>query len=309
MQNLANRLWNMPVLLFSGALLCWAGNAVFTRLTMVNIDVTPIQLSFWRTLFGFLIISVLAWSQVRRDWNIIWRHWAVLAFLGITSLVAYNLLLYFGLSSGEEAPAAATINSLFPLVIIAVSVLVFKESISAWGWFGIALAVMGGLMAAFEGSIDKAMAFELSVGKIWILGAVFGYGIYMACVRLRPEGIGQYSFLWALLFWALLLLTALWGWDGVARQSPFPWHEPGAVVHLTYLVLAPTLAAPILVNQAIKMGGARTPALMMNLMPFVVAALAAIVSLVTDLNESLQWYHWVSLALIIPGTLLIQMKQ
>ena len=60
------------------------------------------------------------------------------SLLGITSLVAYNLLLYFGLSSGEEAPAAATINSLFPLVIIAVSVLVFKERISGWGWFGIA---------------------------------------------------------------------------------------------------------------------------------------------------------------------------
>ena len=101
-------------------------------------------------------------------------------------------------------------------MIIAVSVLIFKERISGWGWFGIALAVMGGLMAAFEGSVEKAMAFELSVGKIWILGAVFGYGIYMACVRLRPEGIGQYSFLWALLFWALLLLTAL----GVGT----PWH-------------------------------------------------------------------------------------
>lgn len=296
-------------LLFSGALVCWAGNAVFTRLLLVNIDVSPIQLSFWRTLVGFAVVTLLAITQIRQDWQLMWRHWHVLAFLGITSMVAYNLLLYFGLSSGEEAPAAATINNLFPVVIIGVSVLVFGEKIGPLGWLGVALALLGGLITAFEGSLENALAFRLSTGKIWILGAVFGYGLYMACLRLRPDGLGQYSFLWSLLFWALIFVSFLWLWDTISRQNQFPWHEPGAVVHLTYIVLAPTLAAPLLVNQAIRIAGPKTPALMMNLLPFFVAALATLVSLVTDLDERLAWYHWLSLSLIIPGTILIQRKK
>ena len=309
MHTIIARLGHTPTLLFSGALVCWAGNAVFTRLLLVNIDVSPIQLSFWRTLVGFAVVTLLAITQIRQDWQLMWRHWHVLAFLGITSMVAYNLLLYFGLSSGEEAPAAATINNLFPLVIIGVSVLVFREKIGPLGWLGVALALLGGLITAFEGSLENALAFRLSTGKIWILGAVFGYGLYMACLRLRPDGLGQYSFLWSLLFWALIFVSFLWLWDTLSRQNQFPWHKPGAVVHLTYIVLAPTLAAPLLVNQAIRIAGPKTPALMMNLLPFFVAALATLVSLVTDLDERLAWYHWLSLSLIIPGTILIQRKK
>lgn len=303
MPDILKRLWNMPVLVFCLPLLAWAGNNVFTRLVIVEIDISPIQISFWRTLWGLIVVTPFAIAQVRKDWHIIWANWGVLALLGISSLVGYNLFLYLGLAAGEESPSAGTINSLFPIVILAIGVVAFGERISRIGMLGVLISVIGGCIAAFEGSVQKLLEFELTTGKLWLLLAVVLYGAYMACVRLRPQGMGQLSFLWSLVFWALVSLVPLWLWDTLARGNSYPFHEPLAWINTAYLVVFPVLLAPLFVNQAIKVGGAQVPSMLMNTLPIIIAGLAVL----SPLGETMHWYHWVSLALIIPGVLLFQL--
>ncbi|MCC6983590.1 MAG: DMT family transporter [Bauldia sp.] len=293
--SLARRLYGQPYLLLSLTSLFWAINLVLAR--FVAGRVPPLFLSQVRWTGALLILLPFAWSYLKRDWPVIRRHLPVLTVISLMGITAYNSIAYYGLTYTDAINGLLT-QSAAPLLIGLWSLLLFRDRLTPAQLVGILVSFVGVTIIVSRGSLETLAHLTLNPGDILMVIAIATYSLYSALLRLRPP-VHWLSF--------LTITIAL----GQAMIVPFFLVElalgarvelsPAAWWTMAYVILIPSIFAPIFFNRGVELIGANRAGPFFHLIPVFGSALA-----IAFLGERPQVFHGIGYGLIVVGIVIAQ---
>lgn len=280
-------------LLLAVAPLCWAGNAVLGR-GVVDV-VHPISLAFWRWTVAFLLLLPFAHRQARSDWSTVVRHWKMMLFLSIFGISSFNALLYTAVHT-TTAINCSLIQTAMPAVIILLSLVIFKEKVSAPQLFGVGVCIVGAGLVVLRGRLASFVDLAFVRGDLLMSVAVVAYALYSVFLRKRPE-IHPLSFLVYTFGLGALCLVPVYAWELLRKGGDTV--GPALVASVLYVAVFPSIVAYFCWNRGVEAVGANRAGLFINLVPAFASLMA-----IFWLDEALRRYHVVGMALILGGMVL-----
>jgi drug/metabolite transporter (DMT)-like permease len=280
-----------PYLLLVLTTLFWSGNFVLGR--AVHAVFAPFTLSFWRWAVALAILAPFVWSSLRQQAPLLRRHWPILLLLSVLGVVNFNTFVYIGLQA-TTATNAVIMLSVTPVLIVALSFLLLRQTVTRWQALGILVSLAGVLVIVGRGDLEALLARRVNPGDLWVLAAVFSWALYSVCLRWRPAGLRPLDFQAATMVIGVIILAPLYGWD-LAHDRIFSLNVATAG-SILYLALFPSILAYIFWNRAVAELGANRTGQFLHLMPVFGAVLSMIF-----LGERLYAFHGVGIALIALG--------
>jgi len=280
-----------PYLLLVLTTLFWSGNFVLGR--AVHAVFAPFTLSFWRWAVALAILLPFVWSTLRQQAPLLRRHWPILLLLSVLGVVNFNTFVYIGLQA-TTATNAVIMLSVTPVLIVALSFLLLRQTVTGWQALGILVSLAGVLVIVGRGDLEALLARRVNPGDLWVLAAVFSWALYSVCLRWRPAGLRPLDFQAATMVIGVIILAPLYGWD-LAHDRIFSLNVATAG-SILYLALFPSILAYIFWNRAVAELGANRTGQFLHLMPVFGAVLSMIF-----LGERLYAFHGVGIALIALG--------
>jgi drug/metabolite transporter (DMT)-like permease len=269
----------------------WAGNWVVAR--GIQGYMSPVGMAFWRWFAALLILLPFAALPMWRELATIRRSWKPLALLGFLGVSAFNTLTYMGLKY-TTATNGVLLNSVSPVLIIAISVVFLREPLSARQLAGVMVSFAGVVAIVGRGSTDVLLALEVNPGDLLVLAAMAGWAVYTICLRWRPPELSSLAFTGTLITIGVVLLLPLHLWD-YAQGPPTQW---GALTvgAIAYFAIFASVLAYFFWNAAVERVGAARAGAFLHLIPLFGAALSWLL-----LGEALYWYHYLGAALVFTG--------
>ncbi len=292
--GLGQSLFNLPYLLLVLAPLFWSGNFILGR--AVRADVPPVGLAFWRWAISSMLVVGLAWPNLKQEWPIIRRSWRILLLLALLGVAMFNTLVYTGLQY-TTAINGLLMNSAIPVLIILMSYLFFRETVTPLQILGILLSLGGVVLIVAQGDIEVLRSLALNRGDVLVFIAVAGYAAYSISLRHRPP-IQPFSLLAVTFTLGTLMLLPLYLWESLSGR-PVSFNQV-TLLTIAYVAIFPSILAYLCFNRGVELVGANQAGLFIHLMP-VFGSLMAIFFL----GESFRWFHGLGIALILAGILLV----
>ena len=163
--------------------LCWSGNHVVAR--AVAGQVPPVALNSFRWAIVALVAAAIGWAGIRRDWPVMRRHPGVLVFFGTLGCALFGTLQFIGLKY-TTALNVGVMNSLAPAFIAAASFAIFRDRLSGRQMTGIAISLAGVLAIVTQLDATRLAQLAFNGGDLIILVNMMMWGLYSACLRLKP---------------------------------------------------------------------------------------------------------------------------
>jgi drug/metabolite transporter (DMT)-like permease len=286
----ATRLFGNPYLLLALASLFWSGNHIMGR--AIAGHVPPIAIGTLR----WLLAAVLLWPFVRhrlaRDWPLIRPRLGVITYLSLLGGAIFGTLQFIGLQY-TTALNVSVMNSLAPVLIVAASAVMFRDTLTARQGIGIAISLIGVFVIISQLDPNVISGLGFNIGDVIILINMGLWAIYSASLRLRPSIDGlSFMFLFALI-------------SGIAMLPAFAFEmTTGYVLQPTlltfsaiiYVTLFSTIGAFIFWTRGVELIGPNRAGIFLHLVPIYSALLTGVL-----LGEPLRIYHVIGFALILTG--------
>lgn len=283
----------LPYLLLLIAAASFGGNWVAAR--VVNFEVAPFALSFWRWAIAAAILLPFAAAQLREDAPLIRRNVGVLAAFGAVGAGGFTLLGYWGVSY-TTAVNATLLNSSLPLFVVPLSWLVLGLTVSGRQLAGLVLSLAGVVAIVSGGSLQTFARLALNPGDFLILGGAFLWAVYTVMLKWRPP-LRALSFLFTTVVTAATVSLPFYLWEiGTGRMMTM---TPTAVVTIGYLAIFPSIVAYICWNRAVAIVGPNVAGFFNPVIP-----VFGILFAVMFLGEPLRAYHLAGFALVLGGVVL-----
>ena len=292
-------LLDQPWLLLMLPPLFWAGNFVLGRAVATAGSVPPVALAFWRWVLGALILLPFAWPHLRRDLPVLVRHWKIVLLLSGLGIAVFNTFAYIGLAS-TTALNGVMIQSAMPVLIVGMSFLFFRDTITGVQALGIAVSLAGAVTLVSRGDLAALANLHFNVGDLWIFAAVTAYAAYTALLRRRPNVHGFSFIVVTFLLGALMLLPFMVMETMNGRPMPV---SATSLASIAYVAVFASILAYICFNRAVQLLGANRTGLSIHLIPVFGSMLAMLF-----LAERPQWFHAAGIALIASGVVLATRK-
>lgn len=284
----------MPYLLLALAPLFWSGNWIVGR--AMHEGVTPISLNFWRWTVALIILLAIVGPRIPAMWPTVRAQWRRLAILAATGTVVFHSLVYTGLKY-TSAINAVLLNSVTPVLVIAVSWMLLREPVSRRQVFGIVVSFAGVLSIVARGDLAALLALQVNSGDLIILLAMPFWAFYSVLLKRWHTGLGEVELVTAIAFFAVLLLAPAYLVENImGRHMTFDWPTAGAVL---YIGLFASVIAYLCWNRGVARVGPNKAGIFLHLLPAYGAVLAVVL-----LGESVQVFHFVGIALILTGVYL-----
>ena len=283
----------LPYVLLLVAAASFGGNWVAAR--VVNFEVAPFALSFWRWAIAVVLLFPFALPQLREDATLIRRHWPKLLVFGAVGAGGFTLLGYWGVSY-TTAINATLLNSSLPLFVVPLSWLLLGLTVSARQLLGLSLSLGGVLTIVSSGSPRTLAQLKLNPGDFLLLGGAFLWAIYTVTLRWRPP-LRPLSFLFTTIVAAAAVSAPFYAWEMWSGRTMSA--TPVSIVTIGYLALFPSIIAYICWNQAVAMVGPNVAGFFNPVIP-----VFGILFAVAFLGEPLRAYHLAGFALVLGGVVL-----
>lgn len=280
----------MPIyLLLVLCVLFWSANFVIGRFVAGAIE--PFELAFFRWL-GVLVVTLpFLLLHVKKLWQTLKSHFAILGLLAALGIASFNTLLYIGLQY-TTATNALLINSSIPILILFFSFVILKKTISQTQIFGIILSTFGVIFLVLKGDVSHLLALEFNRGDFWVIGSSLCWALYSVLVKFRPQHISSFEFFVIIVFLGVLMLLPFYAAQGYTFERE--WH---IVTHyygvIAYVVVFTSVLSYYLWHKGIAHLGADKTGQFTHLMPVFGSFLAYVF-----LKEALEWYHLGGVVLI-----------
>ncbi len=274
--------------------LFWAGNWVVGR--AVHGLVPPMTLGFLRWSIAVLVLLSLAWPHLRRDRALLWANRRVLLLLGVLGTALHNAVTYLGLNF-TTAMNGLMLNSFLPVMIVAISWLLYRERLGGRQWLGMVVSLTGVLAIIARGKPGSLLALSLNPGDLIVVGGMLMWALYTILLKLKPAELHLLSFLAAIAMVGVLSIAPLAAAEwALGYETHF---TAGTVSAMVYVGVLPTVAGYILWNRGVVLVGANVAGLFTHLMPVFGALLSWLF-----LGEKLLSFHLWGFALILAGIFL-----
>lgn len=287
------KLFDRAVPLLTLAILFWSLNFVLGR--AVRAEIPPVGLAFWRWAVATLLLAPIAWPQVRRDWPAIQRSWGRLLLLALLGVTVFNTLIYLGLQT-TVALNAFLLQSLMPVLIVALSFLIYRERVQGRQVAGLCISLAGAAWVIARGDLGALASLQLAFGDVLVFVAVICYAAYSVLLRGRPK-IGPLAFLFVTFAPGTLALLPFYLWETIA-VAPVRITTV-SVASIVYVAVFPSIVSFLFFNRGVELAGANRAGTYLHLMPLFGAVFSVIL-----LGEALRSFHFVGAGLIGCGILL-----
>ena len=260
----------------------------------------PVALAFWRWAIAFLVLSLFIGPRLWRARCHMLREWKDLVVLGGLGMGICGAFVYIGADS-TSATNIGLIYSASPLMIILLSRLFYDERLSGRQNLGVFMGLLGVLAIIARGDPMSLLHLQFTTGDLWIISATTGWAVYSILMRHRPSAMDMGTRFGAIILFGVLTLSPFMLWEGIAVEAPtLPWKTAGTVA---FLALIAGLAAYGCYAKLQRLMGASKASLVLYMVPIYNTALAYLL-----LGETLQDYHWIGAALVLPGLWLATRK-
>jgi drug/metabolite transporter (DMT)-like permease len=284
------RLYDNAYLLLIITTLCWAGNAVASKLAVG--EISPMALVCLRWILGCAALYAITWRKFHADWPVIRAHWGTIVMMAALGFTAFNALFYVA-AHHTTAINLTIIQGAIPVFTMVGALLVFGTAIRPLQVLGILVTLLGILVTATHGEVARLLALTFNIGDLYMLACCLLYAGYALALKKRPPISGA-GFLTAMAFVAFLTSLPLLGWEMARGQVQWPTIQGWLVV--AYVAFFPSLVAQFFFMRGVELIGPARAGLFINLVP-VFGALMAVVLL----GEPLGLHHLAALALVLGG--------
>jgi drug/metabolite transporter (DMT)-like permease len=275
------------------ATLCWAGNHIVGR--FIAGVVPPGGLAVVRWLLTIAVVLPFAWSQVRRDWPaLLARRWQMV-FLALAGGGIFGTLQFVGLTY-TTALNVAMFNSLVPVCIILANLAIFRERVYWVQVEGIIISLLGVLTIIAKGDGSRLAEFNFNGGDILVIGNMLLFGVYSACLRLKPN-IHWLTFTVCLAVVSCLANIPYACWEMAQGQYLQP-NAPTAFAILYTGILSSAVAYASW-SIGVSIIGSSRSGVFLHLIPVYGAILSTLF-----LGEHVQTFHIIGLVAILTGVTL-----
>ena len=212
-------------------------------------------------------------------------------WLGATGGILFSALQYVGLQY-TSAVNVSILNSLVPVLIIAVSALIFRDRILPIQLLGILTSLIGVLIIVTRGNLNALLKLSFNHGDVIIIVNMIVFAIYAAYLRLRPK-IHWMSFLFVL---AVISAVGTMPFAIFELASGrIPELNFGTIAAALYVSIFPSLIAFAAWNYGVEHIGANRSGPFLHLVPLYTALLGIF------LGEELMIFHAFGLLMILVG--------
>jgi drug/metabolite transporter (DMT)-like permease len=277
----------------------WSGNFVIAR--GLSDDISPISLAFWRWVVASVVFFPLAIKPLLKQRKEIKKHLPYLAITGLLGVTIFNTMLYY---AGKTTTAInlSLLSITFPIFIILIARVVFKDLIGWKKTIGIAMVAFGVVFMITKGDLSTLLDLTFQVGDIWMIGGAFVFAVYSILLRKKPAELNIWSFQLSTFLLGLLFLLPLYIWD--YYTSPDAVYTTTTYLSIGYVGVFASLAAFVLWNKSILNIGPSEAGMVYYTLPIFSGALAYFI-----LDEPIGWLHILSAGLIFSGILIANAKK
>jgi drug/metabolite transporter (DMT)-like permease len=276
------------LLLFAG--LCWAGNHVIGRAAAGHVP--PLGLSVLRWLLPGLVLWPFVRANLRSDWPTIRKNWRILVPLALGGGALFSMLQYVGLQH-TTALNSAVLNSLAPVFMVITAAVFFADFLVPRQIAGVAVSLLGVLAVISRGDPQILKHLEFNQGDVLIVINMAVWGVYSACLRLKPAMHGS-SFLLVLAFVSTI---ASLPFAVVEAMSGFVFKFDALTIFtVLYVASFSGFFALASWNRGVELIGSNRAGPFLHTIPFYGAVLSGVF-----LGERLGVYHVIGFAMILTG--------
>lgn len=286
-----------PYVLLTFVALIWGANAVAGKLAVGH--VSPMMLTLLRWVVACAVLAPFAWPHVRRDWQLIRQHLPLLVALGIFGFSVFNAMFYLALTYTSALNVVIEQASM-PLIVFALSFLLFRTPVTRWQMAGFVLTLLGVAVTASHGDLTTLLELELNRGDALMLVAVLLYAGFTVGIRAKPP-IHWLSLIFVLSISALVVSVPLAAVEAARGGLLLPDAEGWAII--VFAALLPSIVSQSLYIRSVELIGANRANIFTNLTPLFGAGLAILI-----VGEEPHPYHAVAMGLVLGGIVLAERR-
>jgi drug/metabolite transporter (DMT)-like permease len=287
-----------PYLLLVMTTLFWGGN--FNVARAVSGEVPPLGLSFWRWMVAWMILFPLAYPSMWRQRHLLIKHWFIVLLLAVSGVSLFNSLVYLGLQT-TTAVNASLMQSVNPVFIILLSMLLLGHGPRARQWLGMLVSMAGAVVILTHGDIGVLREFNFTSGDLLVLLAVFLWGVYTVLLRKVPVELRGMPLMGYTVTLGTILILPFYLHETLSGR-PLPV-TPASVASILYVAIFPSVLAYFFWNHATERIGPERTGQFSHLIPVFGILIATLV-----LGEALQAYHLAGILLVSAGLLLANFR-
>ncbi len=275
------------------AVAIWSGNFIIAR--GLNDTIHPVELAFWRWTVAILVFLPFGLKPLLAEREILKKHIPYLALTSILGITLFNTLIYFA-GHTTTAMNLSLISITFPVFIVILSRIFFRETITHYKLIGIILVIAGVVFLVTGGDLSRLARISFAVGDLWMLLAALTFSLYTLLLRRKPEDLSVMALQMTTFLTGLLFLSPFFIWTRIS--TPAASFETKTVLSILYVGIFASLTAFVLWNKAIVTIGPVKAGLVYYTLPLFSGILAFLV-----LGEEITIIHLLSAIFIVSGIL------
>ena len=275
----------------------WGGNIVAAKIAS-NIMLEPIKLSFYRNLVVIFILLPFAFNKLITNQEVYKKNWKIITLLSLLSVSIFNTSMNTALTT-TSVISSSLMPAFAPALIILLSFLIYSSTINIYQSIGIVVSFFGFITIVLRGSIVNLSQLNFVAGDLWMLTAVICWAIYSVLLKKIPKELDSIVFLFLIFFVGNLIIIPFYILESTIYNS-FSLNEKYGVILVLYVGIGPALISYICWIKSVKIIGANSSGLFLNLIPI----FSSIISIIF-LKEILEIYHIIGAILIFTGIYLV----
>ncbi len=253
-----------------------------------------------RWLGAVLLLLIFANKILLRDWHKLRGHFGSLFWMGSLGLGAFSALFYIAAYT-TSALNIGIIQGAVPVFVLMGTLVIYRTSVSGLQLMGVALTVIGVLVIASGGDLQRLASLTITRGDYIMVIACLFYAGYVLALRRFATAPSLCVFL-VLALSAFMVSLPLSASEFLTGNLQWPTTKGWIIVIL--VTLLPSFLAQIFFIQGVATIGPGRAGMFVNLVPVFASILA-----VTLLNEPFRVYHGIALALVLGGIWLSERKR
>jgi drug/metabolite transporter (DMT)-like permease len=276
------------------AVVIWSGNTVVSKMAAGTI--APAEISFYRWLLAALLFTPLALRPVLRNWRAIRPQLGRIAVLGLLGMVVYQSLAYYA-AYMTTATHMGIIGSLTPMMVLALSILLLGQRLTAGAVAGSLVSIAGVAVVVSSGNLGTLLESGANLGDGLMLLAMLAYAVYVILLkRWGMKEVPALQLLYLQIVCAVIVLLPLY------LLTPRMGLSAANLPLIGFAGLGASMLAPLVWMHTVAHIGPSRASMFFNLIPLFTALIAAAV-----IGESLAAYHAVGGVLTVAGVLLAEL--
>jgi len=169
-------------------------------------------------------------------------------------------------------------------------------------FFGIILSIIGVLLIISKANINNLLSLNFTKGDLWMLGAVFAWGLYSVLLKKIDSSLSQLATLEVMIFIGLIFIFPFYLLE--AQNNSYLPKDSNEILMISYVAIFASITSFFAWNKGVSILGANKASLFLHLIP-VFSSIWAIMFL----GEKFSFFHLIGTVFIIIGIVLSNIKR